>query len=366
MCRVYNKVGCLNAIQYHLVKNNLDDFNSLDELINFQKDYHITEKQVVLNHTLLIQQEKSSLEKDISELNDEISKSKSELEDQLKQRINGYNLQIENLPIADEVIATIKDYWLNLVIWVRIWSTQVQFHFKIMTLVHLSNKTLFKKNNRLQFIDTNFEDAVNRSSCSHLQTLQRKKAVVKEVNNMIYGAIGEQKVVKVLESLPDDYILINDFRCSFQSPIYNRRNNDYIKSVQIDHVLICPSGIFIIETKNWSKNSLEKLYLFSPVQQVRRTNYALYKIVTDRIKKSSWDFTKSHWGDRKIPMRNIIAFTNEKPTEEFELVKILGLRELLGYIKYFTPCLSPKEVQTIADFLLKMSDRQVTSSKLSI
>jgi hypothetical protein len=121
-------------------------------------------------------------------------------------------------------------------------------------------------------------DAVNESSSGPLKELERKKRVIDEINTSIYGAIGEQKVVKELENLPNGYFLINDFSFTFPTPIYNRQEDDYIKSIQIDHVLISPSGVFLIETKNWSKQSLNNLSLRSPVQQIKRSSFALFML----------------------------------------------------------------------------------------
>ncbi|MEO5775735.1 MAG: nuclease-related domain-containing protein [Flavobacterium sp.] len=366
MCKIYNEIGCLSSIQLHLVKNNFDEFNSLDELINFQKDYNFKEQQITLNHKLLIQQEKSTLESDIRELNAIASAKKLELQQQLREKLDDFNQQIENLSLSNsKFIPILIDYYKNTTIWTKIWVTPIIFRLKLILFEHQSNKMLSKKNNHLQDIISNFENVVNQSSSLPLETFRRKKAIVNEINNSIYGAIGEQKVVNVLKNLPENYILINDFSCSFQPPLYHG-NNDYIKSVQIDHLLISPSGIFVIETKNWSKYSIEKPYLFSPVQQVKRSGYAIYKIVVGEMNRSNLIYSKHNWGDRKIPVRNIIVFTNDKPTEEFQFVKILGLNELLGYIKYFTPCFSPKETQIIADYLLNITDRKEISSKLTI
>ena len=128
------------------------------------------------------------------------------------------------------------------------------------------------KNNRYQFLTSNFNEAVRESAQYPLSELERKKAVIDDLNNFIYGALGEQKVVKTLETLSDEYFLINDFTVSFSPAIYNRQENDYIKSVQIDHILVAPSGVFLIETKNWSEKSLENLSLRSPVEQIKRSS----------------------------------------------------------------------------------------------
>jgi hypothetical protein len=195
-------------------------------------------------------------------------------------------------------------------------------------------------------------DAVNESALSFLQELERKKKVIDEINNSIHGAIGEHMVLKDLENLSDDYVLINDFSCTFNPPLYNRQENDYIKSIQIDHILISPSGIFLIETKNWSEQSLKNLSLRSPVEQIRRTSFALFRILAD--KTSLLD--QHHWGDRKIPIRNLIVLINQKPNTEFQYVKILTLKELRNYVEYFKQSISLSEVQMITEDLIRLNE----------
>ncbi|QLH47670.1 MAG: hypothetical protein HWD58_19880 [Bacteroidota bacterium] len=89
------------------------------------------------------------------------------------------------------------------------------------------------KSNRYQFITSNVDEAVKQSAHHSLSELERKKAIIDNLNSFIYGALGEQKVVKALENLSDEYLLINDFSVSFSTAIYNRKENDYIKSVQL-------------------------------------------------------------------------------------------------------------------------------------
>ena len=159
-----------------------------------------------------------------------------------------------------------------------------------------------------------------------------------------------------MENLSDENVLINDFALSFHPAIYNRQENDYIKSIQIDHLLVTASGIFLIETKNWSEKSLASLDLRSPVQQVKRTNFALFKILTDDISSGRVELNQHHWGERKIPIRNLIVLTNSKPSEEFQYVKILTVKELLSYVRYFKPIFTSAETQAIASYLLNLNN----------
>jgi hypothetical protein len=214
------------------------------------------------------------------------------------------------------------------------------------------------KTNRYQFISSHVNEAITQSAQNALAELERKNATIEDLNSFIYGALGEQKVVKTLDGLSDDYFLINDFAVSFLPAIYNRQENDYINSVQIDHILVGPSGIFLIETKNWSEKSLENLSLRSPVQQIKRTSFVLFKLLNNEMSNYHLRLDRHHWGDKKISIRNLIVLTNTKPKEEFQYVKILTVNELLGYVNYFKPSFSNTETQRIADFLLSINNQK--------
>jgi len=367
MCRVYNTIGCLNTLQIHLVKYEVDDFNTLNEIIDFRKNYLIKEDEITSTHKSLIEEEKLTLEKDLSELNEVIPQDKIDIEIQLRQKLDNFNQQIDELPETNsKIIPTIKDYWFNLVICTKFWSAQLKFHYEIFLFNRQRKKTLSQKNKRYRYISDNFQDAVNESSFNALRSFGLKREIIENLNNTIYGAIGEQKVEETLKKLSDDYILINDFCCTFNPPIYNKRNNDHIHSIQIDHLLISPAGIFLIETKNWSEKSINNPYLRSPVEQILRTNFALFILFNNENEKLNKHFSRHYWGNRKVPIRNIIVFTNKKPVEEFQHVKIVTLEELLPYVKYFNPSFLNTETEMIANFLLKFSEQRKNHSKLSM
>jgi hypothetical protein len=46
---------------------------------------------------------------------------------------------------------------------------------------------------------------VEESYKKPLSEIERKKSVIDRLNSFIYGALGEQKVVKTLEALSDEY-----------------------------------------------------------------------------------------------------------------------------------------------------------------
>jgi hypothetical protein len=353
MCKINNTIGSLTTVKKHLSQNNIDGFHSINQLLAFRDNYSTLRQQIISQHETLITEEKNRLNSEVLRLQNEISNDKSETRQRLKSEIDRCQQQFDEIPeIEKSVIGEFTYSFKALFLLIYINYKKLFFNLIVYFSVRSKVKTLAKKNNRLHYLNTNFEKEVRRASRLALYELDRKKIAIDEINSFIYGAIGEQKVVKELKQLSDEYILINDFTFSFTKPIYSKRDKQYIKSIQIDHLLISPSGIFLIETKNWSKDSLKNLSLRSPVAQIKRANFALYKILSGYIKSN---LGKHHWGERKIPIRNLIVIINRKPNEEFEYVKILTLNELLGYIEFFKPSLSNTETQDLADYLIRIS-----------
>lgn len=95
------------------------------------------------------------------------------------------------------------------------------------------------------------------------------------------GQHGEKWVAKLLMLLPDEYTIFND--------VYILENG---KSIQIDHIVLSPYGIFVIETKNysgwiyggenaqyWTKNMFGRKYPFyNPLLQNYSHVKALYSL----------------------------------------------------------------------------------------
>ena len=355
MCQVHNPVGSLTVIKTHLHQHNLYEYKSLNELIYFQKNYPVARKQIISNHTLLVDQEKVALNEKITQLDGSIKANKRAAArqmllkmDKLKVRLNALSsMQPDTNPIGTNYL---KKGSLKLRIGIKKIIPGLKLAWSLRPLKRDYNQT----NTQYQYINSSFQDAVMQSSRPQLEDIDRKKILIDQINSSIYGAQGEQKVVRELEKLSDDYILINDFTRRFNPPIYNRKEDDHIQSIQIDHLLIAPSGIFIIETKNWSQESLVDPTMFSPVKQVKRTNFALYILLYgNNFNFKRWLY-KNQWDHKKIPIRNVVVFIHHKPPRQSDYVKQLTLSELLGYVNYFPPCFLSEETQKIAEYLLTL------------
>jgi hypothetical protein len=292
MTIVVGKIEPLKRLKETLNKNGIYRFNSIGEINAFLKNYESEKKEIpaIVKNTL----------------NEEISR----LEETSKQAIEKSNKNIFN---------------------------KIIYYLKIKKL-----------SNKKASLENNYENVISKRCTDSYQELEFTKETVKGMYTLISGAIGENSVVNELQKLSDNYYLINDFSLVFNPPIFNRRENDRIFSIQIDHLLICQSGVFVLETKNWSAQSVESLDLRSPVKQITRTSYALFVLLN---RESNSDLVRHHWGSKRIPIRNIIVMTNKAPKAEFKHVKVLSLNDLNGYIQYFDKVFSEFETENIFNYL---------------
>jgi hypothetical protein len=253
--------------------------------------------------------------------------------------LNNYDLEISNIPRSEktkldqEIHSFGKD--LELANEMRAKNVFFKIYFGIKVLVLSYRKA--------SLVD-NYENVLSKRCEKSTAKLVYTKKTVSELYPLISGAVGENAVVNELKKLSDSYYVINDFTVKFNPPIYNSKENDRIYSIQIDHLVICNSGIFALETKNWNANSVRNRDLRSPVEQIKRSGYALYVSLNA---KSDFGLETHHWGNKKIPIRNIIVMTNSVPIEEFMHVKVLSLKNLNGYLEYFEPIVTDTEVDRL-------------------
>lgn len=361
MSKIYNKIGSLSALKKKLVDNNIHDFKSLREVIDFQESYYTVRQQLITHHEKLIEQEKNNLNIEIQKLDIEIETVKKQIETEFANEIEKLKQQVEiytenrSKNILTKITTNIKKRNCKKQLHKIENSVDIEVKNAISNLVDIRDN----KKARYQFIVLNFELAVKQNCRTELLEIERKKSVIDNSRSFIYGAIGEQKVIKTLEALSDDYYIINDFAISFSPAIYYKQENDYIYSIQIDHLLVAPSGIFLLETKNWSNKSIENTTLRSPVQQIKRTSYVLFLLLHKGISNYQLNLDYHHWGNKKIQIKNLIVLTKTKPKEEFQYVKVLTVDELINYISYFKPIFSSVETQSIAEYLLKINDGKI-------
>lgn len=167
------------------------------------------------------------------------------------------------------------------------------------------------------------------------------------------GAQGEEQVARQLSRLPDDYTVIHNYNLEFSRPLYDRRNDDRIYSVQVDHLVIGPTGLYVIETKHWSKTSQENRNFFSPVKQLKRNGFALFVILNQAIENGHISGFAHHWGDKQMSPKKILCFLRHAPSENFQHVTILSPQQLAHYIHQQRQLFSRQQIQSLVHYLLK-------------
>lgn len=348
MARIIGIIESLKSLKKELKDKGISRFNSVREIKDFLSDYD-SEKRSILN--------------DISEkLEKEYSETSIRLKQLIQNRIERINL--ETIKIDDQIsdlqlkIDSIKNKKTGNVLKKIFSRINLYFTKKKLTyflnnkanLINSSVKNITIKINiderSIKEYETNKKSLIDKRAKVKIEKLEYIRNVVEKSKNLISGAIGENLVVKEIKKLPDSYVLINDFNLSFPYPIFYKKYNERIYSIQIDHLLVSRAGIFIIETKNWSKSSVDSISLRSPIRQIERSNFALYIYISENITLNH------HWGEQKIPVRNLIVMIKNKPKAKFKYVNVKLLRELNDYITYFDPVLTEKQVNEIVDQLI--------------
>jgi hypothetical protein len=104
---------------------------------------------------------------------------------------------------------------------------------------------------------------------------------LKKNETFLVGADGEEYVIIVLSQLPAGYHVINDVNLHFHKAIRWREYNEYIRNCQIDHVVVGPTGIFLLETKNWKASDIREKS-GDLRRQILRSKTALWYYLKDR------------------------------------------------------------------------------------
>ena len=150
------------------------------------------------------------------------------------------------------------------------------------------------------------------------QTIERVRSL--RNSSEFAGAEAELGVIDHLRMLPSTAVVFNDVR--LHATRYIHFDGAALMSAQIDHVVLTPAGVFVIETKRWSHRFVESGDFHSPFDQVRRANYLCY------------DLLRESFGNTRV--RSIIACVGslpEAPRDSY--IKVLRPENLTSYISGF-------------------------------
>lgn len=350
MAKIIGQVESLKTLRAELIKRNVKIFNSVGDINKFVKDFH-KEKQMIL------QGHEDSLNEELGQRNDRIIENEKKIPIVRNDETIKLNAKIENYIKKKSGLENERGFFIiKAIAFVRKKKLKRRITYLQDNFDQIINNSLKKIKQEInqdtisvKYILENKQMVILRRSKPEIDKLEHAKKTIDELGNLIAGAVGESLVEKEIRKLSDDFTLINDYSLKFDPPIYNKKTKDRISSIQVDHVLVSRSGIFILETKNWSKESINSLDLRSPVDQIIRTSYAMFVVANNNIR-----LNEHHWGKKQIPIRSVIVMINEKPKVEFKYVKIKQLNELNRYVEYFEPIFSKDEAESIANSFLRI------------
>ncbi|TJY34665.1 nuclease-related domain-containing protein [Pontimicrobium aquaticum] len=348
MARIYGTIESLKSLKSELENNGISRFSSVKEVNEFLSNYN-TEKLNILEN------ESKKLDNEYFKTCTNLKQRKQEKAEIINSETDKIDSRICDLQTKIDSINTKSNNFIKkLLSRIKLHSLKKQLNYYVVNKTKLISSSVKNISQNIEndeiFIrmyETGKQNLIENRAKSKIKKLENTRNVLESSRNLISGAIGENLVVKEIKKLSDDYALINDFNLSFSRPIFYKKQNQRIYSIQIDHLLISKAGIFIIETKNWSKSSVNSLSLRSPIEQIKRSNFALYVYISENI--TLYDH---HWGEQKVPIRNLIVMINNKPKGEFKYVSVKLLSELIGYIKYFEPVLTDKQFNRIITELI--------------
>jgi hypothetical protein len=352
MAKLYRASGSLSNLLSEFKKEKITFFNSLSDVISFRDEFQQRLSKIKGETTRAVLLEKEELGHKNSELSAEYSKKIKEQEALLikeKAEIESSLSCLKEPNIFLKPFYIYKQYKLKK----RLETLSINLEAESKRAFKNLNNTLLSVQQELHYMEQSVDKIIEERARIKSRDLYTAKSLIEENTTTLLGAIGEEKTIKELSTLPDSFFVINDFQYEFDRPLHNKSSNDWIRSIQVDHIVIGPSGVFVIETKNWSRNSIQSTELYSPVQQIRRINYALFFLLNHSVTNNLLPSFNDNWGSRKISVNSIVLLVNTRPNQEFQYVKLLSLNNLRPYLTYLKPVLTENETEQITEFLLQ-------------
>ena len=354
MAQIFRQIESTKTLRKELDYRRISMFNSIREIEDFKRNYESIKVEILAQAQISIQKEIAQKSTELEKLELELKAAVRNEEEKVKSAIHRLDVKITELTERLNKQTFLRRLFLTISRW--------QQNSKLHQLRNNSDRIIFKRTSLIQrkvknlhshvdFLNTNTEKIISERCENDLSELNRTKQAISDLRTIIAGAKGEYAVEQELKKLPDNFYVINDYRLNFTRPIINKKNGDKIFSIQIDHLVISPRGIFLLETKNWSNRSIRSLNLRSPIDQIQRSSYALFVFINNNISLNS-----HHWGSKQISLKSVLVMVGATTNQKFQFVKIKELKALNRYLKYFEPIYTDQETKWLAKTLLDYCD----------
>ncbi len=351
MAKIYRQVGSLTQLIDELEREGIGAFSTMDDIRSFHNNCKSSFNRIRKKYGEILRQEIVDLESKYKKLSLKRDQKVKERETLLQNELE----ELKGILAGNEkrnMLMRLFFFFRKKRLTKRKKILENSFEEELRKPFRKGFAKINSMRSEIEDRKNNTEKWVERYSASDIEKQKRILSVFSKHKYLFYGAEGEERVTRELSKLPDTYTVINDYRLEFSPPMYDRNNEDRICSIQIDHVVVGPTGLYLVETKNWSKDSMENVELFSPIKQLKRSNFAIFVLLNRGVERGDIDNFSNHWGDKKISPKNVLCLINHKPNQEFQYVKMLSENQVADYVGNQRQAFSQKEVKSLTDNLL--------------
>ena len=335
MAKIIGEANSTLFLQRKLRRVNLPELQSFEDINTFHRNFPtiIQERK---------EQEKHSLDSELVSLKSEEEELTLLFEQHVSERKNSLFAE------KKELYSQIKSYYeadKNKASGVRS-KVVVKYQRKTQKIEKKINKQAekpFKKEKKKIHkvqkkygkLEKNFDKIVEKN----IAPLNKAEIIIEKNWQFLAGATGEEAVIRVLSKLSDEYYIFNDKTLRLSKSVRWRKYNEYVRSAQVDHIIVGPTGVFLIETKNWSQKTLDTTR-FHPHKQVDRANFIFYIIRQKKFKK--------------LPVYNVVVMLGNVSKIYYKFVDQVSLRELIPYIVRRKRQLHTELVTTVVRWLMSI------------
>ena len=301
---------------------------TLYEIQHFYDNYHeiLTETQTTFTR---------KLDEIILGLGDEELRLDRQLQDTIARQTTEVDTNIEDL---DRIINLEKRFFMRTGYWVQHWiAVALRDHHIHAPCANISNELYTIRDRKNQYIN-NRQSVIQKES----NDIKSSYDFLKANETYLIGSRGEEAVINALFHLSDEYHLFNNVNLRFHPALFWNETGEWIKTCQIDHIVAGPTGIFVMETKNWTSSNMEKKSDLLR-WQVNRSGFALRSYIRDNY---------SSFLDRPEIFHVVVSISGMNPDWKLDYsIDVVSLNQLCDFILRVKPTLSEDAVKKFIEIV---------------
>lgn len=202
--------------------------------------------------------------------------------DKLPERTQNEKTKLDNLKIIRN---NVEKKWDEKIVGIqKSFDSNRWMFWKYLDLVI---KKKFSKPKAIRFADANIQQQMSIINTLEVNPesvfTQEKNELISYINGLDYlvqspeywGAYGEIKVLQQLQKLDDRYHIMCNVDIQLRDYVRYRGERN-LRSAQMDFVVVGPTGIYVLEVKNWSSEKVNHHTGLNPYEQVDRAGMVLW------------------------------------------------------------------------------------------